>query len=117
MIVNKLTTGGIDHMPRQPRNTLRQAVTRSNKAELEHYAQLYLKYSVIIKEQTDAIRHRPNEVMEAHAKVTEEHNERQKVALQNLHLEFDASIDGLLNTLDYYRRLCEIPPQTLLELS
>src|SRR5277367_1281847 len=108
-------------MPRQHRNTPRQA-SASRSKELEDYAQLYFKYSVIIKEQSGAIQQQTgaiellsNEVMEAYAIVNGEHNERRRLSL-SLSL-FHPSIEELQNMLKYYGDLCEIPPQTLLELS
>jgi hypothetical protein len=95
--------------------------------ELEDYAQLYFKYSVIIEEQCGAIQQQTgvqpqtgvvlsNETMEAYAIVNEEHNERRRLTLSTDPL-FDPSIEELQNTLKHYGGLCEIPPQTLLELS
>ena len=108
-------------MPRQHRNTRHASAPMSK--ELEDYAQLYFKYSVIIQEQsaavhpqTGAIQPLSNEVMEAYAIVNEEHNERRRLTLSSSPL-FDPSIEELQNTLKYYGDLCEIPPQTLLELS
>jgi hypothetical protein len=98
--------------------------------ELEDYAQLFFKYSVIIEEQTGAIQRQQQtgaiqqqtgallskEVMEAYAIMNEEHNERRRLTL-SLDPLFDPSIEELQNTLKHYGGLCEIPPQTLLELS
>jgi hypothetical protein len=82
-------------------------------AELEEYAQLYFKYTVLIQEQADAIRHmRPDEVSEAHARVTEEHNELQRDAPRQM------SLEGLYHVLEYFGGLCEnAAPQTIIELS
>lgn len=97
----------------KPHNTLRQApVPRSKEVELEEYARSYFKYSLLLQEQGDAIRHLPKEVYEAHAKVTEEHYEQKRHASQ-----YEPSFEELQNMLKYYGRLCENAPQTLLELS
>jgi hypothetical protein len=96
-----------------PRNTSQQASDpRPKEVELEECTQLFFKYSVIIQEQVDAMRHLPKEVAAAHAQVTEEHHERQKHALQR-----ELTLEELQNTLSYYGGLCEKEPQTLLELS
>ena len=101
----------------QPRNTHRQTtVTRSKKDDLEHYAQLFFKYSVVIEDHTGIIRrtHSDPQILDAHAKMVEEQDEQQKAARQ---LEANASIDDIEGNLKYYEELCERPPQTLLELS
>ena len=111
-------------MPRQlqPRNTPRQTtvtIDRSKKDDVEHYAQLFFKYSVVAEDQTCFIRRTYNEaqILEAHAKMVEEHNEQQKIARQNPQLEANASVDDFEYNLKYYGKLCERPPQDLLELS
>ena len=104
-------------MPRKPRNTLRQAPGdpsgRLENDELEEYAQLIFKYSLLIEEQADAVRHLPEEVYKAHAIVAEEHKEQQT----RRHTPKFPSIEELENILKYYQDLCEKVPQTLLELS
>jgi hypothetical protein len=96
-------------MPRNRKNP-RQAPALS--AELEEYAQLYFKYSVIIRQQVDAVRHLPKEVDEAYAKVCGEHDELQRGA------PAQSSLEELYNCLKYFRGLCDnAAPQTLLELS
>jgi hypothetical protein len=99
-------------MPRKPRNTPKTPASRPKEVELEEYAQSYCKYTVFIEEQSAAIRHLRKEVYEAHAIMTEEHNERQRLAPR-----CEPSIEELQNMLKYYGSLCENPPQTLLELS
>jgi hypothetical protein len=96
-------------MPRN-RKTVRQAPALS--AELEEYAQLYFKYTIIIRQQVDAVRHLPKEVDEAYVKVCKEHNELQRGA------PLQSSLEELYNLLKYFGGLCEnAAPQTLLELS
>jgi hypothetical protein len=85
---------------------------QAKQCELEECAQLFYKYSVLIQEQVDAMRHLPKEVSAAHAQVTEEHHEWQRHALQ-----CEPTLEELQNVLRYYGRLCEKVPQTLLELS
>ena len=56
-----------------PRKNFQQA--RALSTELEEYAQLYFKYSVIIEDQIDVVRHMTKEVKDkAYAKVCGEHN-------------------------------------------
>jgi len=94
-----------------PSNTLRQvAASRLKDDELEDYAQQFFKYSVIIEQQSGAIRHLEKEVTEAYGRVSEEHNERMKIPLQ-----CEPSLEGLLNTLKYYGSLCEKQPQTVID--
>jgi hypothetical protein len=93
-----------------PRNTSRQASDK--EVELEECAQLFFKYSVLIQDQNDAVRHLPKEVYAAHAQVTEEHKERQRHAPQR-----ESTPEELQDMLRYFARLCENKPQTLLELS
>ena len=96
-----------------PPFTPRQAsASRFKELELEDYAQLFYKYSVIIEEQSSAVRHLQNEVTEAYAVVAEEHNNMVKEIQPR-----ELSIEELLNTLKYYGDLCEVPPQSVLELS
>ena len=98
-------------MPHQDHNNP-QGSTLTN--ELEEYAQLYLKYAIIIEDQTCAIRrlHTEKGIKEAHSKVSEEHYE-----LKKLDSPLDPSIEELLHMLKYYGELAEIPPKTLHELS
>jgi hypothetical protein len=98
-------------MPRNPsRKNLRQAPALS--AELEEYAQLYFKYSIIIKQQVDAVRHLPKEVDKAYAKVCEEFEEHQKKP------QGQTSLEELYHVLEYFGGLCEnAAPQTIIELS
>jgi len=98
-------------MPHMPSNTLRQVTaSRLKDDELEDYAQQFFKYSVIIEQQSGAIRHLEKEVTEAYARVSEEHNERRRIPLQ-----CEPSLEGLLNTLKYYGSLCEKQPQTVID--
>ena len=83
-------------------------------AELEEYAQLFFKYSVIIEEQINAVRHMPDEVSEAYAKVTEEHNEMHRHDPQR----GEPTLEESQNVLKDFGPLCEnTAPQTTLELS
>ena len=96
-------------MPRNRKN-LRQAPALS--AELEEYAQLFFKYSVIIEEHADAVRHVPDEVDKAYEKVCREHDERQRNAPR------PPSLEDLYQALKYFGGLCEnAAPQTVIELS
>jgi hypothetical protein len=99
-----------------PRNTPQAPASVRKEVELEEYAQTFFKYTVLIEDHSAAIRHLPKEIYEAHAIVNEEHNERQKHVLR-LGYYCEPSLEELQNTLKYYGNLCEIAPQTLLELS
>ena len=93
-----------------PRKNPRQAPALS--AELEEYAQLYFKYTIIIRQQVDAVRHMPKEVDEAYEKVCREHNELQRDA------PCESSLEELYNVLKFFGDLCEnAAPQTVIELS
>ena len=96
-----------------PRKNPRQAPALS--AELEEYAQLYFKYTIIIRQQVDAVRHMPKEVDEAYEKVCgelEHSNELQRDA------PYESSLEELYNVLKFYGDLCEnAVPQTVIELS
>ena len=95
---------------KMPRKNLRQAPALS--AELEEYAQLYFKYSIIIRKQVDAVRHLPDEVDKAYAKVCREHDEYQR------NTPHPTSLEELYQALKYFGDLCEnAAPQTVLELS
>jgi hypothetical protein len=104
-------------MPRKPRNTPKAPASRptGKEVELEEYAQLFFKYTVFIEEQSAAIRHLPKEIYEAHAIVLKEHNEQQRHA--SIARRCEPSLEGLHDTLKYFGSLCEIAPQTILELS
>jgi hypothetical protein len=95
-----------------PRNRRNQAPTLS--AELEHYAQLYFKYSVIIENQVIVVQHKTKEVDEAYAKVLGEHNGIQRDAPRT-----QTGLQELHNVLKYFGDLCEAnpAPQTVIELS
>ena len=98
-------------MPRQPDNTLQQeSVPMSEEDEIEYYALLIFKYSLIFEEQAAATRSQQKEFMEAHAKVSEEHNERMKMTFSLNRL--NPSIEELHDMLKFYGELCEISPQT-----
>ena len=82
-----------------PRNT------RQHSNELEEYAQKYFKYSLLIQEQTNAIQHLPNEVNDAHAIVTTEHQELEKHSPKS-----ELTLEELQKMLQYYEHVCETPP-------
>ena len=82
-----------------PRKNLRQ--TPALSAELEEHAQLYFKYSIIIRQQVDAARHVPDEVDKAYAKVCREHDEHQR------NTPHPTSLEELYQALKYFGGLCE----------
>jgi hypothetical protein len=95
-----------------PRNHRNQAPTLS--ADLENYAQLYFKYSLIFENQVNVVRHKTKEVDEAYAKVCGEHNGLQRDAPPT-----QTGLEELYNVLKYFGDLCEAnsAPQTVIELS
>ena len=73
---------------------------------------IFFKYSVMIEEQVDAVRHVPDEVDKAYAKVCREHDEYQR------NTPHPTSLEELCQALKYFGGLCEnVAPQTVFELS
>lgn len=83
---------------------------QATQRELEKYAQVYFKYSVLIQEKADAMaamrmEHTPEEINAVHTRITAERVERQKHAPK-----CQSSLEELQNMLNYYGRLYENEP-------
>ena len=96
-----------------PRFTSRFSTAPRLDDELEDYAQSCCRYTVLIEQQSAAIRGRPDEleVLAAHAIVAEENN--------NIKVLHEPCLEELQKMLKYYGDLCELgnEPRTLIELS
>jgi len=100
------------HTRHQTTEVDKNELKEAKKRELEGYAQAYFKYIKFFQDQADAMRHNPQEMMAAHARITAECVEVQKrTPFTNMTAE-----DAHKMMAEYARR-CEEEPRTFDELS
>ena len=80
--------------------------------ELEEYAQAYFKYTKLFQDQADAMRHDPQEMNAAHARITAE-----SLAVQSSAPFTPVTVEYAQKMMAEYARRCEDKPQTFDELS
>jgi hypothetical protein len=93
-----------------------QTESEAKRMELEEYAQAYFKYTKLFQDEADAMRHNPDEMNAAHARITAECLAVKKNTPVNLMTAEDAQ-----KIMAEYARWCEDhandEPQTFDELS
>ena len=84
----------------------------AKKNELEEYAQAHFKYTKLFQDQADAMRHDPEEMNAAHARITAE-----SLAVQSRTPFTPMTVEYAQKMMVEYARRCEDKPQTFDELS
>ena len=100
------------HTRHQTTEVNKNELEEAKKCELEGYAQAYFKYAKFFQDQADAMRHDPQEMMAAHARITSECEEVKKRTSFTKMTAEDAH-----KMMAEYARRCEEETRTFDELS